>query len=478
MAENLIAKKEFRGLTSSSLFKGLALVAWLFYFFGLFNGVTYFQENTETRTHAQEESYQQWLNQEDKGPHSAAHYGLYAFKPVPALSIMDKGMEDFLGSATWLEAHNQNEVMMRAVDDGNSLIKYNSVTVGFLWQFLLPLILLILTFNAVTKEKENGTLTMLLSTGTSGRYILMGKVMGILKAFMLYIFIPQVVILIITLLVTAGGGVSRELGFLTLVIVFYLVLYFLIANLSVYLSAIFKTSSQVLIVSIGFWVVATFILPRLYGSIAKHMYSTPSSYEFTYIVNEQRAKGMDGKGSYEIFQQKLKDSLFAVYKVNKIEDLPIGFGGVALEYSEKRDYAAYDKNYGEVHQQFVKQDQLMNAGALFSPLLAMRNLSFGLSETNIYRHLDFTNQAEVHRRDIATKMNSDIVKYGSSKGKDEKYKYNAGKRLWKTVSNFDFKKPSFGEVIANQWLNIVALLAWLGLAFYLRSKAEQNLKPV
>lgn len=95
MAENLLAKKEYRGMVSSSLFRGLVVVAWLFYFLGLFNGISYFQENTETRTHAQEESYKQWLNQEDKGPHSAAHYGLYAFKPVPALSIMDKGMEDF-----------------------------------------------------------------------------------------------------------------------------------------------------------------------------------------------------------------------------------------------------------------------------------------------------------------------------------------------------------------------------------------------
>lgn len=478
MAENLLAKKEYRGMVSSSLFRGLVVVAWLFYFLGLFNGISYFQENTETRTHAQEESYKQWLNQEDKGPHSAAHYGLYAFKPVPALSIMDKGMEDFLGSATWLEAHNQNEVMMRVVDDGNSLIKYNSVTIGFLWQFLLPLILLILTFNSVTKEKENGTLTMLLSTGASGRYILFGKIIGTLKAFLLFVFVPQVILLVITLFVTAGGEIGRELGFLAITVVFYLILYFLITNLSVYLSAIFKTSSQVLIVSIGFWVIATFILPRLYGSIAKHLYKTPSSYEFTYIVNEQRAKGMDGKGSYEIFQQKLKDSLFAVYKVNKIEDLPIGFGGVALEQSEKRDYAAYDKNYGDVHQQFVKQDQFMNAGAIFSPLLAMRNLSFGLSETNIYRHLDFTNQAEVHRRGIAAKMNSNIVKYGSTKGKEEGYSYNAGKNLWKTVKNFEFTKPSFGKVIVNQWLNIVALLLWLGLTFYLRNKAEQNIKPI
>lgn len=43
------------------------------------------------------------------------------------------------------------------------------------------------------------------------------------------------------------------------------------------------------------------------------------------------------------------------------------------------------------------------------------------------------NQAEITSANIATKMNSDIVKYGSSKGKDEKYntmpEKDFGKRL-------------------------------------------------
>lgn len=475
---NLIAKREYTSLVKSSLFKGVLAIGWLFYIFALYNGITYFNNNSETRNKAQEETYQQWLNQEDKGPHSAAHYGFYAYKPVPILSIMDKGMEDFLGTATWLEAHNQNDVIMKAVDNNNSLVKYSSITVGFLWQFIFPLLLLVITFNSITKERENGTLTILMSTGISGRYIISGKVWGALKGFMSYMFFPQVIVLVIFLLINSQENITRELLFLGVIVFFYVVMYIMVANLVVYLSSISKTSSQVLVFGLSFWIVTLFILPRLYGSIAKHIYTTPSSYEFTEVVQNQRSKGMDGKGSYEKFQQQLKDSLFHHYKVDKIEDLPIGFAGIALEKSEKRDYASYDKNYGEVQSLFNKQDKFISLGSLFSPLLAMRNLSFGFSETDIYKHFEFTNQAEAHRRMIATKMNNDIIKNGSSIGKKEGYKYNANKELWKTVDNFTYDKPSFMQVLKNQWINIMSIFIWLGMVLWLRTKAEQNLKPL
>lgn len=473
----MVAKKENSSLLRSSLFKGIAITAWVLYLFTLINGVLYFRENSEVRRNAQEESYQQWLNQEDKGPHSAAHYGLYAYKPVPLLSIMDKGMDEYLGTTTWMEAHNQNEVIVKSIDDANSLVRYNSLTIGFVWQFLFPLILLIISFNSVTKEKENGTLTMLLSTGVSGGYILKGKVWGILKAFFLYVFLPQWIILGITLVVNDNGELQRSLMFLFIALFFYSVLYVITINISVALSGMMKTSSQVLILCIGFWISASFILPRLYGSVAKQLYPTPSSYEFTDIVLEQRSKGMDGKGSYEIFQQKLKDSLFAHYKVDRIEDLPIGFAGVALQQSERRDYAAYDKNYGNVQKQFTKQDKFISIGSVFSPILAMRNISFGISETDIYRHFDFTEQAETHRRDIATKMNNDIIEHGSSIGKPEGHKHNAGKELWKTVDNFEYKHAPFTEILSNQWWSIMALGIWFFMTLYFRMRVEQNLKP-
>lgn len=270
MAKNLILKREYQALVSSSLFKVFCFVAWGLFAFALWNGVNYYQKNTEARIVAQEKTYQQWLNQEPKSPHSAAHYGFYAFKPMPLLSIMDRGMDDYLGNATWLEAHLQNEVQLRAIEDGNSLVKYDALTIGFVWQFLFPLILLILTFNVITKEKENGTMVMLLSTGVSTRYILLGKIQGILKGFLLFIFIPQVLLLFIILAINAENIIVEDFLSYAIVIFFYLLLYYLVANISVFLSAVMRTSSQVLVISVGFWVVSAFILPRVYGTFRKY----------------------------------------------------------------------------------------------------------------------------------------------------------------------------------------------------------------
>ena len=58
---------------------------------------------------AQQATRDQWLGQPPKNPHSAAHYGLYAFKPKTRLSMVDTGIDPYVGVAAWLEAHKQNE---------------------------------------------------------------------------------------------------------------------------------------------------------------------------------------------------------------------------------------------------------------------------------------------------------------------------------------------------------------------------------
>ena len=45
-----------------------------------------------------------------KSPHSAAHYGVYAFKPTGWLAFFDPGTEAYIGVTVWLEAHKQNSV--------------------------------------------------------------------------------------------------------------------------------------------------------------------------------------------------------------------------------------------------------------------------------------------------------------------------------------------------------------------------------
>ena len=71
---------------------------------------------------------QQWLGQTKKNPHSAAHYGVYAFKPKSPLAIVDTGIDPYMGVAVWLEAHKQNEFKYRPAQDRTAVGRFGEMT--------------------------------------------------------------------------------------------------------------------------------------------------------------------------------------------------------------------------------------------------------------------------------------------------------------------------------------------------------------
>jgi ABC-2 type transport system permease protein len=71
-----------------------------------------------TRAEAQQASQRQWLTQGTKNPHSAAHFGVYAFRPLPALAPFEPGLHGTLGTTIYLEAHMANELRDAPDEDG------------------------------------------------------------------------------------------------------------------------------------------------------------------------------------------------------------------------------------------------------------------------------------------------------------------------------------------------------------------------
>ena len=100
----------------------------------------------------------QWLNQTKKNPHSAAHYGVYAFKPKSPLAIVDTGIDPYMGVAVWLEAHKQNEFKYRPAQDRTAVQRFGEMTAPRSLQVLVPLFIVLMTFSAFAGEREQGTL--------------------------------------------------------------------------------------------------------------------------------------------------------------------------------------------------------------------------------------------------------------------------------------------------------------------------------
>lgn len=79
-----------------------------------------------------------WEGQGEKNPHSAAHYGTYAFKPKYPLSLVDQGVDKYVGTSIFLEAHKRNEAQFSAATDQTGLARFGDLTPDFILLFIIP----------------------------------------------------------------------------------------------------------------------------------------------------------------------------------------------------------------------------------------------------------------------------------------------------------------------------------------------------
>ena len=98
-----IARKEFRQTLRDGRMRLVAAVFVLLALAALLLAAQRYNALSEERIRAQREVAAQWVEQGDKNPHSAAHYGQYAFRPALPLAFFDPGVQAFEGVSIWLE---------------------------------------------------------------------------------------------------------------------------------------------------------------------------------------------------------------------------------------------------------------------------------------------------------------------------------------------------------------------------------------
>jgi ABC-2 type transport system permease protein len=471
--KNIIIEKEKIEFRFDLRVRWVVGILYVLFIVALASGIVYYLENHQTQQNAQNASYQQWLNQGAKNPHGAAHYGFYAFKPTPATAILDKGVEGFLGQVVWLEAHNQNEVKQREANDAGTIVRFGTLSIGFLWQFLMPLAIILLGFNLFSKEKEGGTLWFLLSSGSSMWSIVEGKVLALYQ-LVLQIVLPMMLMVSLSIWWQTETGVFvNNISTLIFTFLFYL-LYFLLWVLGCLWVSTWAVNSGISLVTLlSFWVFGTFFIPRMSGSIAKTVYASSSAFTFSQNVKLDGELGIDRKTTAQLRKKRLDDSLLRQYKVDSLTQLPVDYRGILLEAGEDYGKLIYEKNYGNLHGIYQKQDAIISFFNIFSPPLAMRNLSSGLSGTDLNRHLDFTKKAEKHRLMIAKTMNIDIQQ--NAVGKKN---YQNDVNLWKKVPPFQYEKPSIWWALQQQLLSIISIIFWIGLMYFLLKKRAEQLQSV
>ncbi len=412
----------------------------------------------EEREEAQAAMYDQWLDQGNKHPHSAAHFGQFAFKPKPVLSFLDVGLDNYTGVSIFLEAHKQNEVLFSGAQDSNGMSRFGELTVALVFQVFLPLLIVFLAFNVFTKEREDGTLKLVHAQGLPMRKLLMGKVWGT-YLMVLLIYLP---IVLLAYLMLDQQSANLDPGITTkfiALVVLYAVYFLVFVLFCVLVSSFAKSSGFSLLTLLGLWIVSCVILPKATTNLADKVYPTPSQFEFRKTIKDKVKNGIDGHNPSDVRLAALKQQVLDEYGASTIEELPVNWSGIAMQAGEEYTDQVYDQEFSRIEEIFKRQNKLSEWVAFVNPYLAARHLSMALAGTDFHHHVAFARAAENYRRFFVKKMNKDMelnhkpgVAYSD---------YSVGREFWGSIAPFDYQLPSTATILSVQWRNIAALVFWL-----------------
>ena len=234
------------------------------FFFFFLSIVTYFSilQNAEqlvAQKDAHEHIRAQWDDMEASNPHSAAHYGTYAFKPLSVLNSIDDGVNTVTGNVLRLEGHRQNDIAFSESSQSLVVSKFGKLKPALVLQFIIPLLLIFLSFSSYTSERSSGRLKLLLVQGLSLRKIVFAK--SITIWFIGLIFLTTT---IIVQLIFVDSGLNEDvLSRLIYLLISFSTYYFILVSLTISLSVLFKNSTSSLSLIILIWVLWTIFLPTI-----------------------------------------------------------------------------------------------------------------------------------------------------------------------------------------------------------------------
>lgn len=449
-----IANKEIKEIVREGRFRVTAVVVAALLLVSIFVSHSYYQSINEQHKQAKANARSEWTGQGKKNPHSAAHYGTYAFKPKYPLSLIDNGVDKYAGSSIYLEAHKRNESQYMAAQDQTALSRFGDLTPDFLLVFVIPLLIILMGFNAFTRERESGTLRLLQSQGVLATQMAWGKWLGIFLPVLILTLPMYGIAAMLLSNITDYGEFS--LGALTLLFGVYLIYYAVFTNITLVVSAWAKKSNMAFVTLLGIWILSCLAMPKISTAIADTLYPYPTQVEFEAQVAEDKKKGLDGHNPWNAEAKRLEQETLKKYGVDSVQQLPFNWDGFLMQEGEKHQADIYFKHYQILKDTYINQSRVYRATAALSPFLPTRFLSMAISRTDYNAHWHFADAAEKYRLVLVGKMNDhmkDNSKYGD-------WDYLVGEDVWESVPDFEYEPVAYASILNANGSNLATLLLW------------------
>jgi ABC-2 type transport system permease protein len=440
----LIAKKEIKELLRNNRFRLISITLFILLVFSMFISWNTHVKVQQEHHDAQDLARVQWENQGQKSAHAAGHYGMYAFKPIPILSLIDNGLNKYLGVSVFLEAHRQNSASYKQITDQNDLARFADLSPAFVFIFLMPLLIILLGFNSFTSEKESGTLQLIFSQGVSKQKLVLGKALGIWFALLL-LLVP--VFILGFCFIAFSDYEKGDLLRYAFIIISLLIYYGIFIHLSIATSVFAKSSNFALIVLLSFWMISALLMPKLTADISKKVHKTPSAIAYQEGIKEALSNGINGHDPTSEKAIAFKDSLLKVYRVKRIEELPISYRQLLMQEGERHETTVYKNAITRLNNVYLQQLKVHQVNAFVSPTILIRMLSMQFAKSDLQSHYNFLYQAEEYRGALISSLNS------GPRGL-------VGKDFFKENIKFNYQPITLSQTMKKSTSNLLYLMLW------------------
>ncbi len=247
----------------------------------------------------------------------------------------------------------------------------------FVFAVVLSLFAILFAFDAITGEKEKGTMRLNFANPLPRSTFITGKLIGSLLAFAAPLLIPLGMgILLLPLLgVHLNGDEFARLSLIIFAGLLYISVFILLA---IFISARTTRSSSSFLFSVGIWITAVIILPRVLASVSEIFVAVPPLEE----INSKKARL-----SNQLWEEdRVAINNFRPSAATSPQDVMTEFGKFMDELGEQREKKIKelsDRLFEERMNAQIKRENLAFGLGSVSPLTSLSLLSASLAGTSL-----------------------------------------------------------------------------------------------
>ena len=435
------------------------------------------EAEAHTRTHQQAEAEETFLGQPGRHPHRMVHYGHYLFRTPAPLALFDPGLDAVTGQAIFLEGHRQNTVMFAESAASADFGGLCWLSPALVYQLFAPLLIILLGYGSMVRERETSVLAPLLALGISGRSLVLGK------ALALFFY---VVILLIPLMASCMISLTRGEDLYAVISLFVVYLMYLTVwiGFTLLASTLLKQRSSVLATLAGLWFGLSLVLPSIAVNLASDSETVAGKIATDFAMLEDVRKLGDGHNANDPAFQKLRRDLLSKYNADSVEQLPVNIRGVVAMESEEKLTDVLNQYADARMTAEAEQAAYIANYAWFTPALAIAFVSRAIAGTDLSHYHHFQKQAESVRYAFVQGLNrvqaeklsyQDDMNRNKDEASWERARVDASN--WQVLDTFQFQTLSLSERISNAAVHIKILLAWLLVTYGLLIWSGNKVKP-